>query len=89
MATPDEWDNFMNRVFGAYEQVDPQDKLRQQLLGVTQHYEPLHDWVIGEVAYFKRNGFSDAEAHMMAAAEYCSGLNFVQKIPDWRRRSDG
>lgn len=46
------------------------DLLRQQLMNLTDMVAPLHEWLTGEINYFKAQGFTDREAQAMAASTY-------------------
>jgi formylglycine-generating enzyme required for sulfatase activity len=49
-----------------------QDAMRLAMMGITEMAEPWHEWVLGEVAYFVRQGFTYEQARAMAAAEFVS-----------------
>lgn len=51
--------------------------------------EPLHDWLRGELTYFRDQGYSDDQAHLMVCAEYVSTLGLAKKIPDWQDPNAG
>ncbi len=44
--------------------------MRQALLGFNEMVQPMHEWLDGQVSYFLGQGFTDAEARAMAAAEF-------------------
>lgn len=45
--------------------------LAHGMMQLREMLEPMHEFLLGEVAYFEAQGFSPEQAHDMAAAEYC------------------
>jgi hypothetical protein len=50
------------------------DALRLAMMGITEMVEPWHEWAVGEVAYYVRQGFTYEQARAMAAAEFVTLL---------------
>lgn len=53
------------------EQDKTTNDLAQAMMQVRAMLEPMHEFLVGEVAYFEAQGFTPVQAHDMAAAEYC------------------
>lgn len=51
---------------------EPTDPARLAMMGVAEQFAPIHELVLGEVAYFVRQGFTYEQARAMAAAEFTS-----------------
>lgn len=51
---------------------EPADAMRLALMEIVGQLEPIHEFVMGEVAYFERQGFSAEQSRAMVAAEYTS-----------------
>lgn len=66
---------------------DEANRLRLNLMGLGVAVAPLHEWLAGELAYFRSQGYTDREAHAMAAATYLvifGGPLHLQGGPDGR-----
>lgn len=46
------------------------DAMRLALMDIAEKLEPVHEFVLGGVAYYVRQGFTVEQAHAIAAAEY-------------------
>lgn len=60
--------------------------LRLVMMGFVDLCAPMHDVAAGEVAYFLRQGYTDEQAHAMAAAEFT--MVFGTKIYPSANRPD-
>jgi hypothetical protein len=49
---------------------EPIDAMSQALMSLRVMMEPMHEFLIGEVAYFESQGFTSEQARQMACAEY-------------------
>jgi hypothetical protein len=49
---------------------DVRQQTRSMLMSLTEQVEPFHEWLAGQRAYFLSQGYTDAEARAMAAAEF-------------------
>lgn len=61
-----------------------QDALRLAMMEVAETLAPIHEMLLGEVAYFERQGFTREQARAIAAAEYTSifGLRILNNATD-------
>lgn len=49
---------------------EPTKGMSEALMSLRVMMEPMHEFLIGEVAYFEGQGFTSEQARMMACAEY-------------------
>ncbi len=55
-----------------HQQSNEEDAVRRGLLEITDGVRPLREFVLGEVAYYERQGFTMEQSRAMAAAEFTS-----------------
>jgi len=63
-----------------------EDAMRLALMTLSESAAPIREFVLGEVAYYERQGFTVEQARAMAAAEFTSifGLRILNAatVPD-------
>jgi hypothetical protein len=53
---------------------DPIQPVRLIAMSIAESFRPFHEMLDGEVAHFRRQGFTDEQAHALAAAEFVATL---------------
>lgn len=49
-----------------------QRQFRLALMQLTVAVAPMHEWLAGELHYFRGQGYNDREAHAMATVTYAA-----------------
>lgn len=63
---------------------DAEDAMRLALMQMSESAAPIREFVLGEVAYYERQGFTREQARAMAAAEFISifGIRILNAATD-------
>lgn len=67
---------------------DPLDSLRLSMMRVAESCAPMHEFALGEVAYFVREGFTLEQSRAMAAAEFTSAFGLRVENDSTRPEND-